>query len=503
MRKKINSKNQNVFSLFNTQKNKNIFFLKKKIFIFNKLLNISRPSNNFFRKKREITRKIIFHFSICVFLFLVKNRYFLEAKFFLFKFCSNISFIAKKTSIDKIFLRISNKINQELIIIFLRKKLKLFSRVPEILENFRYYYGHGDLSNFCKDLRLIIMSNKKAKKKNFKRKFVEGKIIIKKNKNYQKNLEKENIDIEKKKNFKDLEFYKLIKIYSKYSNNINCVDLSSDEKTLTIGYQNSLLHVYNLLKNEYSKKAFLLKGHSSSVFCVKKVKFGDYVLSSSLNGELYLWGLKKKTLVMKYQNINYSIWDLAFTKNETSFLTVGSGGFGTLWYTERPLPVRFFIGHIYDVNTIKWHPDMNFLVTGSDDKTVRLWDIRIKKSIGKIFFEGKVNSLDFSPDGSKLLIGGTSCVVNIFDMRILKSFFKINEGLVKDKINEIVCINNEKFAYVKDNNQVKIWSKEKNWYDPKFKNYRQYTPFKIFPSIEKIFQLRKNEFNKITIIGLK
>lgn len=165
MKKKINSKNQNVFSLFNTQKNKNIFFLKKKIFIFNKLLNISRPSNNFFREKREITRKIIFHFSICVFLFLVKNRYFLEAKFFLFKFCSSISFISKKTSIDKIFLRISNKINQESIITFLRKKLKLFSRVPEILENFRYFYGHGDLSNFCKDLRLIIMLNKKAKKK--------------------------------------------------------------------------------------------------------------------------------------------------------------------------------------------------------------------------------------------------------------------------------------------------------------------------------------------------
>jgi hypothetical protein len=46
----------------------------------------------------------------------------------------------------------------------------------------------------------------------FKHKFVEGKVIIKKNKNHSKNLEKENIDIEKKKkNFKDLEFYKLIK----------------------------------------------------------------------------------------------------------------------------------------------------------------------------------------------------------------------------------------------------------------------------------------------------
>ncbi len=187
MKKKINSKNQNVFSLFNTQKNKNIFFLKKKIFIFNRLLNISRHSDNFFNEKKEITRKIIFHFSSCVFLFLVKNRYFLEAKFFLFKFCSNISFIPKKTSIDKIFLKISNKINHESIILFIRKKLKIFSRVPGILENFRYFYGHGDLSNFCKDLRLIIMLNKKGKQKkrkakNFKRKFVEGKIIIKKNK---------------------------------------------------------------------------------------------------------------------------------------------------------------------------------------------------------------------------------------------------------------------------------------------------------------------------------
>ena len=235
----------------------------------------------------------------------------------------------------------------------------------------------------------------------------------------------------------------------------------------------------------------------------KKLKFGDFILSGSVGAELYLWALKKKALIVRYQLTKQSIWDFSFTKNGESFLSVGSAGFGAFWHFERPFPIRLLMGHLADTNVVRWHPNANFLATGSDDKTVRLWDIRVKKAIGKISFEGKVNSLEFNQDGSKLIISGKSSFVDILETRTLKSCFRVNEGSVHNKIDKIISINKEDFGYVKDSNVVKLWNNKKK---EKFyceNNYnKNYTPYKIIPTIDRIFQLKANKYNKITIVGL-
>ena len=46
-----------------------------------------------------------------------------------------------------------------------------------------------------------------------------------------------------------------------------------------------------------------------------------------------------------------------------------------LWCPERPKALRIFAGHLGAVNCLNFHPNSNYLVTGSDDRTVRLWDI--------------------------------------------------------------------------------------------------------------------------------
>jgi hypothetical protein len=465
----------------------------------------------FFKKKKMNT--VIYLISVYVFLFLITNGHYLEAKFFVYRCCANLFCNSKISSSLKITIQNLNTFDSKEILKYLKKKIIFDLKIPKLLKKIIFFIEKKDLSFFYKNLQLVIFLNKKFlyknfKKINFREKIVPNKKIrqydLREEKNKKREIKAHNLAQNYENKTIGVDFLKIVRIRSRYPSLINSIDLSFDNKTVVIGYQNALIHVYNLINGNNRKKVLTLKGHEYSVFCAKKFKFGEYILSASCRGELYLWGLKQKGLVFNYQAPTHSIWDLVLSRDEKNFLTGGSDGLSFLWQIDRLFPVRFFNGHKSDVNTIKWHSDVNFIVTGSDDKTVRLWDIRVKKSIGKIFFGASVKSLDFSYNGDNLTIGGQSKFITTLNMRTLKSRFIIKEDFLKNKIDKILYLNKEDFAYVKDGNIIKIWksSTSKLESNPTYGNFEKFSLIKTFPHLDRIFQLKTQSCNKMTIVGL-
>ena len=156
------------------------------------------------------------------------------------------------------------------------------------------------------------------------------------------------------------------------------------------------------------------------------------------------------------------IWSVAFSPSGYYFASAGADGTGRLWVTDRPTPVRIFSGHTSaSVNAITWHPNINYLATGCDDKTVRLWDVHTGRCVrvlngcsagincvaispsgryaagsdyggvihlwdlgsGKKVKELRtekqhiIHSLSYSSCGTALASGGDDCVVRIWDVR--------------------------------------------------------------------------------------
>jgi transcription initiation factor TFIID subunit 5 len=66
---------------------------------------------------------------------------------------------------------------------------------------------------------------------------------------------------------------------------------------------------------------------------------------------------------------------------------------------------------------VKFHPNSNYLATGSSDKTVRLWDISRGNCV-RVFsgHNGPVQALAFSQDGTKLATAGDDKYVHIWDI---------------------------------------------------------------------------------------
>ncbi|KAJ1937148.1 general transcription repressor, partial [Linderina pennispora] len=91
-------------------------------------------------------------------------------------------------------------------------------------------------------------------------------------------------------------------------------------------------------------------------------------------------------------------------------------------------------GDLY-IRAVCFSPDGKFLVTGAEDKQIRIWDIATKK-IRHILagHEQDIYSLDFSPDGRTILSGSGDRTVRLWDLETGKNIhtFTIDDMGPKD-----------------------------------------------------------------------
>jgi WD40 repeat protein len=92
--------------------------------------------------------------------------------------------------------------------------------------------------------------------------------------------------------------------------------------------------------------------------------------------------------------------------------------------------VESFRGHKASVNSIAISPDGQTLASGSDDRTVSLWNVKTGKQIFTFFGqEAEVHAVAISPDGKKLVAGGFDRKITTWQLdtkALLRPFFYLN-----------------------------------------------------------------------------
>lgn len=100
--------------------------------------------------------KFLHFFCFFVFLFLLKNNHFLEAKFFAFNFCSKIFGDSIKYFFFKVIYSNSYKLDEKSIVNLFKIKFFSFLKNQKIPRRFLNFYDQSDLFNIYKNSKLII-----------------------------------------------------------------------------------------------------------------------------------------------------------------------------------------------------------------------------------------------------------------------------------------------------------------------------------------------------------
>ena len=157
-----------------------------------------------------------------------------------------------------------------------------------------------------------------------------------------------------------------------------------------------------------------LRGHSKTVLGVSQDETNRLVLSSSADETIRLWDTAIGNCVGKYTCVS-SAWDVSFGPLGYYFLAANQNRTACVYSTDRVNAIRLLTGHVSDVTCCRWHDNASLFVTGSDDKTVRMWDIRTGNCVRLFQGISNISSVACSPQGEMVAAGADNGLVHIWD----------------------------------------------------------------------------------------
>jgi tetratricopeptide (TPR) repeat protein len=108
---------------------------------------------------------------------------------------------------------------------------------------------------------------------------------------------------------------------------------------------------------------------------------------------------------------------VAFSPDGKTVLTGSEDRTARLWDATTGRPLGPPMTHLGQVDSVAFSPDGKTVLTGSGDKTARLWDAATGRPLGPpLDHQGAVMSVAFSPDGTTVLTGSLDTTARLWDV---------------------------------------------------------------------------------------
>lgn len=133
---------------------------------------------------------------------------------------------------------------------------------------------------------------------------------------------------------------------------------------------------------------------------------------------------------------------------------------------------RLFQGHQARVLSVKFSPDGKTIVSGSADKTIRLWDVHGRSPKVLQGHEDQVWAVAYSPDGQIIASSGRDRTVRLWDLE--GNLLRVIQGHTATVSSVVFSPNGLLVASSSEDNTIRLWDLEGNPIGQPFKGHTSY-----------------------------
>uniref|UniRef100_A0A7S2TVT0 Uncharacterized protein n=1 Tax=Lotharella oceanica TaxID=641309 RepID=A0A7S2TVT0_9EUKA len=175
----------------------------------------------------------------------------------------------------------------------------------------------------------------------------------------------------------------------------------------------------------------LLTGHGGPVNACKFDLSGELLASGGMDKLLFLWKIEGKCEnIATLKGNDGAILDIHWHRDKEFLLTACADKTGVIFDVETQEKIKRLRGHTSFVNSIcgsrRGDP---FVLTGSDDGSAMMWDLRVRSAIGLLKDEKSIFPMltcCFSDDSTQAFTAGIDEEIRCWDLRKEKVLYKLS-----------------------------------------------------------------------------
>lgn len=248
------------------------------------------------------------------------------------------------------------------------------------------------------------------------------------------------------------------RMIAKVSSSVYALHYYAQRNLLVVGQNFDGIHLIDL--NE-KKEVGSIKLGTSAIFDIKVVK--DRIFATLANGEVHVLDLTTLKTLKLIKASEKSARTIAISENLGHFAVGYSDNFIRVFSLHDFSQLNEIEAHKISVFTVQYSPDHRYLISGSRDAHLKIWDTQsgyhLHESIVAHMFA--INHLDFSPDGKHFVTCSMDKSIKVWDaetFQLLKVIDKARHAGHGTSVNRVLWTNfNNLLLSASDDRSISIW----------------------------------------------